>query len=67
LDKIKAIIYKMKDLKDTLQVKEKENKKSYKIIKEQEEKDLLIFINDMPTKFGLPLLKFLESLENIKQ
>ena len=54
----------MKDLKV---VKEKEIKKSYKIIKEQEEKDLLIFINDMPTKFGLPLLKFLESLENIKQ
>jgi hypothetical protein len=44
-------------LKDTQKVK---------IIKEQEEKDLLNFINDMPTKFGLPLLKFLEGLDKIE-
>jgi|TARA_R110000824_G_scaffold6362_2_gene29513 hypothetical protein len=52
--------------KGTQVVKEQEIKKSYKIIKEQEEKDLLAFINDMPTKFGLPLLKFLDGLESIK-
>jgi hypothetical protein len=45
----------------------KDTKKSVRVINEDEEKALLNFINDIPTKYGLPLMKFLEGLENIKQ
>ena len=41
----------------------KDTKKSVRVINEDEEKALLNFINDMPTKYGLPLIKFLEKLK----
>lgn len=40
-----------------------EPKKKVKFIKTQEEEAILNFINEMPTKYGLPLLKFLDGLE----
>ncbi len=38
-------------------------KKKVRVIKAQDEKAFVEFINDIPTKYGLPLLKFLEDLE----
>jgi len=38
-------------------------KKKVKLIKAQDEKALVEFINNIPTKYGLPLLKFIEGLE----
>jgi len=34
-----------------------------KIVKTQDEKAFVEFINNIPTKYGLPLLKFIEGLE----
>ena len=34
-----------------------------KVIKTQDEKALIDFINNLPTKYGLPLLKFIDGLE----
>jgi hypothetical protein len=45
-------------------VKEVQEVKQFvKVISQQEEQNLLDFINDMPTKFGLPLLKYLQKLK----
>ena len=34
-----------------------------KVIKTQDEKALIDFINNLPTKYGLPLLKLIDGLE----
>jgi len=34
-----------------------------KILKKEDEHNLINFINDIPTKYGLPLLKFLDGLQ----
>ncbi len=44
----------------------KKKKKSVRIINEEEEQALLKFINDIPTKYGLPLIKFIEKLKTEK-
>lgn len=38
-------------------------KQKVRLLKAQDEKAYVEFINDIPTKYGLPLLKFLEGLE----
>ena len=38
-------------------------KQRVRLLKAQDEKAYVEFINDIPTKYGLPLLKFLEGLE----
>lgn len=38
-------------------------KQKVRLLKAQDEKAFIDFINDIPTKYGLPLLKFLEGLE----
>ena len=38
-------------------------KKKVMVIKAQDEKALIDFINNLPTKYGLPLLKFIDGLE----
>ena len=47
----------MSKSKDTIRVK---------VLKNQEEEDLINFINDLPTKFGLPLIQFLSNLPYVK-
>jgi predicted methyltransferase len=47
----------MSKSKDTIRVK---------VLKNQEEEDLIKFINDLPTKFGLPLIQFLSNLPYVK-
>ncbi len=44
----------------------KDTKKSVRVINEDEEQALLKFINDIPTKYGLPLIRFLEKLKTEK-
>jgi len=34
-----------------------------KVINKEDEQDLINFINNIPTKYGLPLLKFLDGLK----
>jgi hypothetical protein len=43
----------------------KDSKEKVMIIKKKDETFLLNFINDIPTRYGLPLLKFVQSLEVI--
>ena len=38
-------------------------KEKGKIITKNDEKDLLAFINELPTKYGLPLINFLNNLK----
>ena len=38
-------------------------KQKVRLLKAQDEKAFVEFINNIPTKYGLPLLKFLEGLE----
>ena len=38
-------------------------KKSVKVLSEEEELALVNFINDIPTKYGMPIIKFLEKLK----
>lgn len=47
----------MSKSKDTIRVK---------VLKNQEEEDLINFINDLPTKFGLPLIQFLSNLPYVE-
>ena len=44
----------------------KDTKRSVRVINEDEEQALLKFINDIPTKYGLPLIRFLEKLKTEK-
>ena len=57
---------KQKKTPKTIETEIKEIKQFVKIISQQEEQNLLDFINDMPTKFGLPLLKYLQKLKVIE-
>ena len=47
----------MSKSKDTIRVK---------VLKNKEEEDLINFINDLPTKFGLPLIQFLSNLPQVE-
>ena len=47
-----------KNTKELEKIKEKG-----KIITKNDEKDLLSFINELPTKYGLPLINFLNNLK----
>jgi len=53
------ILYKYMSKKETTP----QPKKKVMVIKAQDEKALIDFINNLPTKYGLPLLKFIDGLE----
>lgn len=51
----------MSDKKNTKEVEK--TKEKGKIITKNDENELIKFINELPTKYGLPLLNFLNNLK----